>query len=185
LEKKYNITKPYWLYVGVAYPHKNLETLLYAWEIFCNHYDNNYQLVLVGNKNYFYKRLEKIIQEKNIQNVIVTGFIPDLELPTLYKNASLYVFPSLYEGFGLPPLEAMQYNLPIISSERTCLPEILGDAALYFDPTNPNNIAKTAKLVLQDKNTTQKLIKNGQKILQKYSWQTTATKTLSIYKNSR
>lgn len=185
LEKKYNITKPYWLYVGVAYPHKNLETLLAAWEIFCNQYDNNYQLVLAGNKNYFYKRLEKIIQEKNIQNVIITGFIPDLELPNLYKNASLYVFPSLYEGFGLPPLEAMQYDLPVISSKRTCLPEILGDAALYFDPTDPNNIVKTAKLVLQDKNTTQKLIKNGQKILQKYSWQTTATKTLSIYKNSR
>lgn len=185
LTKKYNITKPYWLYVGVAYPHKNLEALLSAWEIFYKQYSCNYQLVLAGNKNYFYERLEKIIKEKNIKNVILTDFVPDTELPNLYKKAALYVFPSLYEGFGLPPLEAMQYNLPVISSERTCLPEILGDAALYFDPTSPDEIAQTAHLVLSDKNTSEKLQKNGQKILQKYSWKTVAEKTLKNFQNCR
>ncbi|MCX6779687.1 MAG: glycosyltransferase family 1 protein [Candidatus Magasanikbacteria bacterium] len=148
LNKKYNITKPYWLYVGVAYPHKNLETLLSAWEIFCQKYNNNFQLVLAGNKNYFYERLEKLIKEKNIQNVILVGFVPDDELPNLYKNATLYIFPSLYEGFGLPPLEAMQYHIPVISSNTTCLPEILA-------------------------------------IIKKYSWNSTVSQTLSIYKNCR
>ncbi len=185
LNKKYSITKPYWLYVGVAFPHKNLETLVVAWKIFCDQYGNNYQLVLAGNKNYFYERLEKIIKEKNINNVILTGFVSDTDLESLYKNASLYVFPSLYEGFGLPPLEAMQHQLPVISSDKTCLPEILGNGARYFDPNNPNEIVRIANLVLTDKNISQKLLENSQKILQKYSWDNTVAQTLQIYKNSR
>lgn len=185
INKKYSITKPYWLYVGVAYPHKNLETLLAAWQIFYDKYNKNYQLVLAGKKNYFYQRLEKMIKEKNIQNVILTDFVDDNTLANLYKKATLYVFPSLYEGFGLPPLEAMQYNLPVISSDRTCLPEILGDGAVYFDPADPTNIATCAQTVLEDKNTIKKLTENSQKILQKYSWAKTAEQTLQIYKNYR
>ncbi len=183
LNKKYSITQPYWLYVGVAYPHKNLETLLTAWEIFCDKYDKNYQLVLAGKNNYFYERLKKIIKEKNIKNVILTDFVDDATLANLYKKATLYVFPSLYEGFGLPPLEAMQYNLPVISSDRTCLPEILGDAAAYFDPTDPHHLAQTAQLVIEDKNLSKKLAENSQKILQKYSWTSTTQKTQFTYKN--
>ncbi len=183
--KKYSITKPYWLYVGVAFPHKNLETLLTAWQIFCDKYNKNYQLVLAGKKNYFYQRLEKTIAEKNIQNITLTDFVDDDTLANLYKKAALYVFPSLYEGFGLPPLEAMQYDLPVISSNSTCLPEILGDAAIYFDPTDPANIATCAQMVLEDKNITKKLAENSQKILQKYSWTKTAEQTLQIYKNYR
>ena len=82
----------------------------------------------------------------------------------------------------MPPLEAMQYGLPVISSDYTCLPEILGDGALYFDPTDPAKIAKTAHLVLTDKDTSEKLIKNGKKIIQKYSWHSTVSQTLSVYK---
>lgn len=181
LAKKYTITKPYWLYVGVAYPHKNLETLLTAWQIFCDQYGQNYQLVLAGKKNYFYERLQKIINEKNIQNVILTDFVSDSELSALYKQASLYVFPSLYEGFGLPPLEAMQYDLPVISSSSTCLKEILAEGAAYFDPCQPEKIAQTAQLILNDPNQRQKLIVQGQKILQKYSWNKTAQQTIAVY----
>lgn len=181
LTKKYGIIKPYWLYVGVAYPHKNLEILLAAWQIFCEQYGRNYQLVLAGKKNYFYERLQKIINEKNIQDVILTDFVSDRELSALYKQASLYVFPSLYEGFGLPPLEAMQYNLPVISSFSTCLKEILAEGAAYFDPRQPEKIVQTAQLILNDPDQRQKLIIQGQKILQKYSWNTTAQKTIAIY----
>lgn len=183
--KKLYIDKPYWLYVGVAYPHKNLETLIDAWKIFYEQNEKKFQLVLAGKKNYFYDRLEKIIKEKNVQNVILTGFVHDADLVNLYKNAALYVFPSRYEGFGLPPLEAMRYNIPVISSNSTCLPEILGNAALYFDPTNPKAIADAANSVLTDKNLSQKLVENGQEILKKYSWTDTAKKTIVIYKNSR
>ncbi len=181
LYKKYSINKPYWLYVGVAYPHKNLNTLIDAWEIFSQQNNFSYQLVLAGKKNYFYNQIEKYINNKKIKDVIITDFIPDTELSELYRNASLYVFPSLYEGFGLPPLEAMQYDLPVISSDQTCLPEILGDAAQYFDAKNPHSIVAAADLVIKDNNARKKLILNGQKRLQKYSWNNTASKTLQIY----
>ncbi len=179
--EKYKINKPYWLYVGVAYPHKNLFKLVDAWEIFCNQHGCIYQLVLTGKKNYFYNQLEGYIKEKNVKDVILTDFVPDTELPELYRNASLYVFPSLYEGFGLPPLEAMQYDLPVIASDRTCLPEILKEAALYFNPDDPHTITTAANQVISDEETRKNLIVQGQKMLQKYSWKTTAEKTLQIY----
>ncbi len=183
--KKYDINKPYWLYVGVAYPHKNLCRLVDAWEIFCKQYGHNYDLVLTGKKNYFYHQLEKYIHQKNIKNIILTDFVPDAELPELYRNASLYVFPSLYEGFGLPPLEAMQYDLPVIASNHTCLPEILEDSAIYFNPEDPQTIADAANLVIKDENTRKNLVTKGQKILQKYSWKNTASQTLQIYNNTK
>lgn len=181
LHDKYCIHKPYWLYVGVAYPHKNLERLIDGWKIFYDQHSPDYQLVLVGKKNYFYKKLTDYIEKKQARDVILTGFVPDLELPELYRNASLYVFPSLYEGFGLPPLEAMQYDLPVISSRETCLPEILQDAAEYFNPKDPQAIASSANLILTNPTVRTNLIENGRKLLQKYSWKTTASATLQIY----
>jgi len=183
--QKYEINKPYWLYVGVAYPHKNLEKLVDAWEIFCQQHGHTYHLVLSGKKNYFYNQLEKYIENKKIKDIILTDFVPDDELPELYRNASLYVFPSLYEGFGLPPLEAMQYDLPVIASNRTCLPEILEEAAVYFNPDDPHAITTAANLVIKDRDTRAKLIDQGQKILQKYSWLRTAEQTLEIYESAK
>ncbi len=182
--KNYKITKPYLLYVGVAYPHKNLETLLAAWKIFMEKFGTGYQLVLAGKKNYFYERLIKLVAKEKINNVIFTDFIPDQDLPALYQNASLYVFPSLYEGFGLPPLEAMSYNLPVASSAASCLPEILKDAAIFFDPHDKIAMAQAINLGLNDQNLRQKLLENGQKLLKTYSWNKTAAKTLNLYQNS-
>jgi len=183
--QKYEINKPYWLYVGVAYPHKNLYKLVDAWEIFCKQHDHTYHLVLTGKKNYFYHQLEKYIKEKNIKDIILTDFVSDDQLPELYRNASIYVFPSLYEGFGLPPLEAMQYDLPVIASDRTCLPEILEEAAIYFNPEDPQAITAAANLVIKDFDTRQNLIIEGQKTLKKYSWEKTASQTLQIYNESQ
>ncbi len=183
LRTKYGINKPYWLYVGVAYPHKNLKWLTDAWKIFHDK-NSDYQLVLVGHKNYFYRQLIEYIEKNQIPDIIFTDYVPDLELPELYQNASLYVFPSLYEGFGLPPLEAMQYDLPVIASRTTCLPEILDDAALFFDPKDALDFIAKAELALTDQATRTRLIENGQKNLQKYSWNETAKLTLQIYLNS-
>lgn len=181
--KNYKITKPYLLYVGVAYPHKNLEALLAAWKIFMEKFGTGYQLVLAGKKNYFYERLIKLTAKEKITDIIFTDFIPDEDLPNLYQNASLYVFPSLYEGFGLPPLEALSYNLPVASSSASCLPEILKDAAIFFNPRDKMAIAQALNLGLNDQNLRQKLLENGQKLLKTYSWDKTAEKTLIIYKN--
>ncbi|HRY36591.1 MAG TPA: glycosyltransferase family 1 protein [Candidatus Magasanikbacteria bacterium] len=177
---KYNITKPYLLYVGVAYPHKNLERLVRAWKIF-EEKNQNFQLVLVGKKNYFYDRLINSNIFKNCKNIIFTDFIPDSELSSLYQNAIAYVFPSLYEGFGLPPLEAMQYNIPVISSKNSCLPEILGNAALYFDPKNEQDMYTAICLVLTNEQKRHELINNISSVLAKYSQENTTEKTLSVY----
>ncbi len=178
--KKYNITKNYLLYVGVAYPHKNLERLVRAWKMF-EEKNENFNLVLVGKKNYFYEHLINSAEYNDCKNIIFTDFVPDNELATLYQKATAYVFPSLYEGFGLPPLEAMQCNIPVISSSATCLPEILGDAVLYFDPQNEQDICSKISVILTDENKRRELINNIPKILAKYSQKNTSEKTLSVY----
>lgn len=179
--RKSSITGPFFLYVGVAYPHKNLEKLILAFQQFKKETKNNYQLVLAGKKNYFYKQLEDFIKKQNIADVILTGWVTDSELAVLYQNALAYVFPSLYEGFGLPPLEAMAHNLPVISSNASCLPEILGEAALYFNPRQTEEITEAIKRISQDQILRQNLILAGQKQTKLFSWQNCAQLTLRAY----
>jgi glycosyltransferase involved in cell wall biosynthesis len=182
VKTKYHITKPYALYVGVAYPHKNLSGLIKAWDIFVKKYGNDYQLVLGGKFNYFYHQLQNDPLTKKLgDSIILTDFIPDADLGPLYQNAALYVFPSLYEGFGLPPLEAMVYQLPVASSNLTCLPEILQDAAAYFDPKNYPQMADVIHRAFTDQNLRSRLIAAGQKVIHNYSWQNTAKITWDIY----
>lgn len=148
--------KPYILYVGNAYPHKNLKRLNLAFE--------------------------KIKQDGlNYELVLITDFVDDKELDNLYKNAALFVFPSLSEGFGLPPLEAMARGVPVVSSNATSLPEILGDAALYFNPLDINDMAEKIKKALLDENLRKKLVEKGFEQVKKYSWQKMAEKTLELY----
>lgn len=183
----YKITKPYVLYVGVAYPHKNLEGLIEAWKIFCAEHGNDYQLVLAGRKNYFYEKILKrtCLSGRQVQddNIIFTDYVPDEDLPAFYKNASLYVFPSFYEGFGLPALEAMQYGVPVVSSNSTCLPEILKDAVLYFDPSNKPAISDAIWRGLTDEKLRQELNQKSVQLIHNYDWKNTAKITLETYLN--
>lgn len=195
--KKHNITKPYALYVGVAYPHKNLEGLIKAWKIFEGKYSQNHQLVLVGKRNYFYNRLLNNVAMKQCNprstsakasgygasNVIYTDYLNDAELAQIYSQSSLCVFPSFYEGFGMPPLEAMQYGIPVVSANSACLPEILGNAAFYFNPNNIEEIAQAVYKGFTDQNLRKQLIENSKNILRKYSWINTAKQTLEVYNN--
>ncbi len=171
--------KRYLLYVGNAYPHKNLERLILAFEKLIKDEQIDCQLVLVGELDYFYRRLQK--QFSTVEGLFLTDFVSDKELAVLYQKASLYVFPSLGEGFGLPPLEAMAYGLPVVSSEATCLPEILGQAAIYFDPANIEDMAEKIKQVLKDKKIQEKLIDQGFRKIQEYSWSKMAQETLRVY----
>lgn len=126
-----DILRPYFLYVGNAYPHKNLPVLFGVAKEF-----PEARVVLVGKEDYFYTRLKEQARDQAVPNIIFTGFLDDTELSLLYRFARAYIFPSLYEGFGLPPLEAMARGTPVVSSDRGSLPEILGEAALYFDPSD-------------------------------------------------
>jgi len=183
-EKHYGIIKPYIMYVGAAYPHKNLEGLLKGWKVFQQKYGETHQLVLVGKENFFYTKLKNTILS-HYADVIYTGFIGDEDLQALYKEAQLYVFPSLYEGFGIPPLEAMVQGVPVVSSNKSCMPEVLQDAALYFDPENPESIADALYKGVTDETIRTALKIAAKKLLSRYSWEALAQQTLHIYRGSR
>ncbi|MBL7058149.1 glycosyltransferase family 4 protein [Patescibacteria group bacterium] len=174
----YNVSKPYFLYVGNAYPHKNLEGLLRVF----NQLESGVVLVLVGKEDYFYRRVKEYVTKLNLQDrVIFSGFVEDHHLIALYRNALAYVFPSFYEGFGLPPLEAMAWGCPVISSCKGSMPEVLGDAAIYFDPNDDKSLLEKLKLIINNKEVCRELIRKGKLQVQKYSWQDCAQITKNVY----
>jgi len=182
--RRHKISQPYLLYVGNAYPHKNLEKLLEAHKELLKQYPD-LKLVLVGRMDYFFSRLRKYCNSLGLdKNVIFPGFVPDADLPALYRQAELYVFPSLAEGFGLPPLEAMQYGVPVVSSSVTSLPEVLDQSAAYFDPTNKHAIVKVISDLLNSPDKGDLLRQRGYENIKRFSWKKMAEETLSLYRNS-
>jgi len=144
--------------------------------------DKNLSLVLVGKEDYFYRRVKKEAEKEDaLAGVNFTGFVSDEELAALYRNARLYCFPSFYEGFGLPPLEAMTYGVPVVSSDRSCLPEILKDSAEYFNPDDLDQTAKILYDISSNEIRRADLIKKGYEQVKKYSWEQCARETLRVY----
>jgi glycosyltransferase involved in cell wall biosynthesis len=182
--KKYAIIKPYLLYVGNAYPHKNLEKLIAAFSLI-NKEKKDLKLVLVGKHDYFYGKIKEVIKRKKIFNVILPGFVFDEELTVIYKNASLYVFPSLYEGFGLPPLEAMSLGVPVLSSDHKCMREVLGDSAFYMNAGSKEEIFKKTIEALDDEEKRAILIEKGYGQAGKFSWEKMTELTLVQYQKQK
>ncbi|MBU0531819.1 glycosyltransferase family 4 protein [Patescibacteria group bacterium] len=173
---------PYFLYVGNAYPHKNLEALLHAFALF-HKLHPKVKLVLVGKQDVFWKWLEKEIDEIEVprESVVFYGYASEEELDQLYEHATLYLFPSRHEGFGLPPLEAMARGVPVAASEATAIPEILGDAAIYFKPDDLERMVEVMEQGLTDEKLRKNLKDKGQSRVKKYSWKTMAEETLKVY----
>lgn len=183
-EQPKNIKKPFIFHVGSPFPHKNLEHLIKAFEVLQKRHPK-LELVLAGKKEFYFEELEAWAAKRaSYKSIQFTGFIDDTELKWLYENAEAYVLPSLSEGFGLPGLEAMAHGCPLVSSNATCLPEVYGDAAEYFDPTDVIDTVKAIETVITDTNVRSDLIKKGYKQLQKYSWQTMAQQTIDAYKTT-
>ncbi len=174
--------KKFIMYVGRPTPHKNLPRLVEAFNIVRRSVPE-LRLVLVGKNDANFERLKTYAKNRNLDSqVIFTGFIDEGQLRWLYENAASYAFPSLSEGFGLPALEAMVYGVPVVSSNSTCLPEIYGDAAEYFDPKNISDMADKILKVLTEEELAEKLSKKGRAQASKYSWQKMAEQTLGAYK---
>lgn len=177
------IVKPYLLYVGNAYPHKNLGTLL---EVFKRMREGGLaaQLVLVGKMDHFYGRLREEADRLGLLerlDVVFYGFAEDGDLAELYRRARLYVFPSLLEGFGLPPLEAMRYGVPVAASDSSCLPEILGDAAVWFDPRDREAMRAVLLRAFGDEALRARLSAAGPERARRFSWKDCAERTYRIY----
>ena len=171
----------YLLSVGNAYPYKNLWRLIEAFRELAR---PGLRLLLVGPPDMFYEELERRTEAAGVQGVVFAGFVPDDELAWLYQHARLFVFPSMSEGFGLPGLEAMRYGLPVLSSNASCLPEVYGDGAEYFDPTDTTGLARTIGRLLEDEERLGALRRAGAKVVARYSWRRMAEQTLEVYEQS-
>ncbi|USN53854.1 MAG: glycosyltransferase family 4 protein [Candidatus Nomurabacteria bacterium] len=174
----------YVLYVGNAYPHKNLEYLLEVWEKM-RASGRDETLVLVGKMDYFYSRLRERAKQKGLLEgkspVVFAGGLSDAELQWAYAHSGLYVFPSLMEGFGLPPLEAMRAGVPVVAARASCLPEILGPAAEYFDPHSQEDLQRAMLAVLDNPALREKYISLGYEQIGRYRWEEMAKQTAQLY----
>ncbi len=178
------VQKPFIFHVGSPFPHKNIARLILAFEIL--HAANpKLRLVLPGKiKDQFKADIDSWIAASPAKDaIIVPGFVSDQQLKWLYQNAECYVLPSLSEGFGLPGLEAMAHGCPVASSNATCLPEVYQDAALYFDPLDPDDIAQKVQTILDSPDLAKDLVTKGARLLPRYSWRTMAQETLAVYKS--
>lgn len=176
--EKYKIRKPYLLYVGSLYPHKNVEFVVRALKLV----KDDVNLVIVSSRNVFAERFMRFVRKEGVEELVkFLGYVPDEELAVLYKNSEAFVFPTLSEGFGLPGLEAMTAGTPVLCSDILVLREVYGDAALYFNPRDANDIANKIKLILADKKLRAELIFKGAKQVKKYSWRKMAEGTLQVY----
>lgn len=168
------------MYIGRPTPHKNLWRLIEAFNNLKGAYPD-LKLVLAGKMDNNYRAIESRVMHAAISGVVFTDYISEGELRWLYENCKAYVFPSLSEGFGLPGLEAMAHGAPVISSNATCLPEVYGDAAHYFNPLDVQSISSAIADVLGNQELRTKLISNGYNQAGKYSWNRMASQTLAVY----
>ena len=174
--------KKYILYVGQQSDYKNIKRLGDAHQKLLATYPD-LGLILVGRKNASTLTNEAYFEKHGYKNIVFTDFVEDAQLNWLYAHASAYIFPSLMEGFGLPGLEAMSHGTPVISSNATCLPEIYGTAAHYFDPLSVDDITRAITEVLGNEKLRQKLSIAGYEQIKKYSWSKMAQQTAEVYKN--
>ena len=179
--------QPFLIYVGNAYPHKNLEKLLDAVQLLNKNPTSlpshkSINLIIVCPRDVFSQRLNHQIKERNLTKFVeVKGYLSSGELVTLFEKASAYVFPSLSEGFGIPGLNAMAVGLPVVASDIPVLKEVYGDAALYFNPHEAQDIAAKIAKVITSRKTKLDLILEGREQVKKYSWQKMVRQTLKVY----
>lgn len=198
LKQKFGISNKYILFVGTLQPRKNIVRLIEAFSKVVQNYSSSERsesrsqfstssnnkgldLVIVGKKGWMFDDILNAPKKFDIADrVRFLHEVTDGDLPSFYKNAVMFVLPSLYEGFGLPVLEAMKYGCPVITSNISSLPEAGGDAALYVDPNNTDDIASKMRKLLEDENLRKELIAKGKKQIEKFSWEKSAKETLAV-----
>lgn len=185
IRQKYQLNFPYILYVGNLEPRKNIPTLLKAFRVVSQESSSNYKLVIVGQKIWKYRQIFNTVTGLNLQDkVIFLGHVPEQDLPLIYNAASLFVFPSIYEGFGLPPLEAMMCGVPVIASNSSSLPEVVANAGIMVDPYDSDALAIAINQVLADDSLRTTLIKKGLERAKFFNWRKCAEETVAVYEEA-
>ncbi len=179
---KYNLTDGYILSVGTLEPRKNFHRLINAYKMVASSGQKTPKLVIIGGHGWGNEELGKLVRESGLdERVMLAGYVQDDDLPILYRQATAFVYPSLYEGFGLPPLEAMACGTPVITSNLSSIPEVVGDAAILIDPYNTAEIAQAIASVLKNEGLRDNLRTNGLVRSRLSNWDKTARETLSLY----
>lgn len=177
----YNLTPHYLLFIGTLEPRKNVIGLLTAYSQLSNELRHAYPLVIGGKKGWFYEEIFAKVKELNLtENVQFLGRVPDEYLPALYRNAKIFIFPSFYEGFGLPPLEAIACGTPAITSNISSLPEAVGEAGVLINPRKPEEITQTISELLTNASRYNTLVSHSNAQAAKFDWEHAAKETLEV-----
>jgi glycosyltransferase involved in cell wall biosynthesis len=182
VRERFQLTEPFILYAGNIKPHKNVDRLIEAYSILRRQGITGTKLLIIGDELSKYPALRRLVHRFQLhKHVRFFGFVPDRTLAALYRLASVFVFPSLYEGFGLPPLEAMAAGAPVVTSNVSSLPGVVGDAALLIDPLDAGAIASAMARVLSEPALRADLICRGLERAKLFSWDRTVTRIRAIY----
>jgi glycosyltransferase involved in cell wall biosynthesis len=185
VRERYQLNDPFVLYAGNIKPHKNLERLIEAFHMLRRGDLEHVKLLIIGDEVSKYATLRRAVHRHKLhKHVRFFGFVPDETLAVLYRLASVFVFPSLYEGFGLPPLEAMASGTPVVTSNVSSLPEVVGDAALLVDPYEPEAIAQAMRQVLTDQTLRDDLVRKGLARVGLFSWERSVRRVRAIYEET-
>jgi glycosyltransferase involved in cell wall biosynthesis len=184
IRNRYDLTRPFVLALGAVDPRKNTARIVEAYARFSHGKNGLYQLALVGLSPSEQRPFRRLACKLGISDeVVMTGFIPEEDLVALYNASAVFAYPSLYEGFGLPVLEAMACGTPVIASPNGSLPEVAGEAAWQVDPRNIDQLAEAFRCILEDPATRERLIAKGHAQVQRFSWWKTAAQTLAVYES--
>lgn len=182
LKKELHLPEKFILAVGTLEPRKNFSTLIKSFVIIKRKHPE-YKLVIVGKKGWKYRLIEETLKHYHLEkDVIFPGYLSDAALKNVYHLASVFVFPSLYEGFGIPPLEAMACGCPVVSSNVSSLPEVIGDAGLLIDPKNAYKMAEAISSLITNEHVRNMLIERGKIRAEKFNWADSAEKALEAFK---
>lgn len=182
VRERFQLTAPFVLYTGNIKPHKNVDRLIEAFSQLRGQGFTDTKLLIIGDEISKYPNLRRLVHRHQLhQHVRFLGFVPDATLAVLYRLAAVFVFPSLYEGFGLPPLEAMAAGAPVITSNTSSLPEVVGDAAILIDPMDPGAIAQAMARVLTDAPLRADLIRRGRDRVHAFSWERSVARIRAVY----
>lgn len=182
VRERFQLNSPFILYAGNIKPHKNVDRLIEAYSILRRRGVTDVKLMIIGDQISKYPNLRRLVHRFQLhQHVRFLGFVPEETLSVLYRLASVFVFPSLYEGFGLPPLEAMAAGAPVVTSNTSSLPEVVGDAAVLIDPMDAGAIADAMAHVLGDEHLRAELIRRGHERVKAFSWARSVARVREVY----
>jgi glycosyltransferase involved in cell wall biosynthesis len=184
LESKYGFKAPFVFYVGERRPHKNIENLIRAFHLFSSNAARKYQLIITGKSYSDYDNPERLVVQLGLSDLVKFIYVSDRDLPKMYQAADVFVTLSLYEGFGLPIIEAMASGTPVVASNTTSLPEVVDRAGVLVDPNNIQEAAAAIELVTYKGRYRESLIEAGLRRAKEFSWVKCAKQTLAVYQKA-